>query len=66
MEREIQKLIPPPPLLPLPCEFVHVHFQKCIPARIKKIYMYNLGGFGDFVFMVMRLVMPEEIQKRAS
>jgi len=39
-------------------------WHKCIPARVKKIWVYNLGGFGEFVFMIIRLVMPEKIQKR--
>jgi len=41
-------------------------WHRCIPARIKQIVIYNLGGFGEFVFMIIRLVMPEKIQKRVT
>jgi len=41
-------------------------WHKCIPARVKKIWLYNLGGFGDFIFMIIKLIMPEKIQKRVS
>jgi len=41
-------------------------WHKCIPARMKKIWLYNMGGFGDFIYMIIKLVMPEKIQKRVS
>jgi len=41
-------------------------WHKVVPARMKKLWLYNLGGFGDFVFMIIKLVTPEKIQKRIT
>ncbi|ESN97529.1 hypothetical protein HELRODRAFT_177959 [Helobdella robusta] len=39
-------------------------WHKSIPARIKKICLYNVGSFGDFFFMILKMVTPDKLMHR--
>lgn len=39
-------------------------WHRSIPARIKKILMYNVGAFGEFLMSIAKLTMPESLQER--
>lgn len=39
-------------------------WHRCIPARMKKFCLYNLGAFGDFVLTIVRATLPETLQSR--
>jgi len=40
--------------------------QSNYPARVKAAHMYNTGALIDLLMTVVKLCMPEKLQKRVS